>query len=56
MVDVEFVERFEKPVSLAQLKSEPELAKMHVLRRGQRLSVMPVEPGEFELVAKLGRG
>ncbi len=43
MVDVEFVERFPVMVTLADMKSDPELATMLVIRRGQRLSVQPVE-------------
>lgn len=52
-VDVEFVERLPAPVSLADLRSEPSLAGMQVLRKGQRLSVMPVEPAEWEDVLAL---
>jgi predicted RNA-binding protein with PUA-like domain len=43
MVDVEFVERFPQMVTLAEMKADPELATMLVVRRGQRLSVQPVE-------------
>jgi predicted RNA-binding protein with PUA-like domain len=43
MVDVEFVERFPVMVTLADMKADPELATMLVIRRGQRLSVQPVE-------------
>jgi predicted RNA-binding protein with PUA-like domain len=43
MVDVEFVERFPRMVTLADMKADPELATMLVIRRGQRLSVQPVE-------------
>ena len=52
-VDVEFVERLPAPVSLADLRTEPSLAGMQVLRKGQRLSVMPVEPAEWEGVLAL---
>ena len=56
MVEVEFVEKFAKVVSLADLKAVKDLATMHVLRPGQRLSVMPVDAEHFEAVAKMGRG
>lgn len=42
MVDVEYVERFPKMVTLAELKADPFLSDMLVIRRGQRLSVQPV--------------
>ena len=53
-VELEFVEKFADPVSLDELRSEPALAKMRLLQRGNRLSVMPVEASEWELVLKLG--
>lgn len=53
VVDVEFVRRFERVVPLAEIKSHPVLAKMQVAMRGQRLSVMPVEPDEWEAVLAL---
>jgi predicted RNA-binding protein with PUA-like domain len=56
MVDVEFVEKFPRVVSISQLKAVKELATMHVLRTGQRLSVMPVDAEHFEIVARMGRG
>ncbi|MFT4241127.1 MAG: EVE domain-containing protein [Acidovorax sp.] len=35
-------------VSLAELRSRPELAGMRVLQKGSRLSITPVEPGEWK--------
>ncbi len=55
MVDVEFVERFPAVVALAQLRERSELADMLVLKRGQRLSVQPVEAEEFKVVRTMGR-
>jgi predicted RNA-binding protein with PUA-like domain len=55
MVDVEFVERFPRLVPLAELKQRKDLAGMRLLQRGQRLSVMPVEPKHFEVVVGLAR-
>ena len=51
--DVSFVEKFSRIVTLAELREIPALSEMQVLRRGQRLSVMPVEPGEWELIMSL---
>ena len=56
MVDLGHVETFPHLVSLAELKEDPALDGILVAKRGQRLSVMPVEPGHFEQVLKLGRG
>ena len=55
MVDVEFVERFPSVVPLSELRQLDTLQGMLLLRRGQRLSVMPVEPQHFKIVRKLGR-
>ncbi|MFM9873961.1 MAG: EVE domain-containing protein [Fimbriimonadaceae bacterium] len=51
--DVEFVEKFEQMITLADLKETPGLEDMFVVRKGQRLSVMPVTPEEWEIVMKL---
>jgi predicted RNA-binding protein with PUA-like domain len=55
MVELEFVEQFAGVVSLETLKNTPELDGMLVTKRGQRLSVQPVEPQHFRAVRKLGR-
>ncbi|MBV9403246.1 MAG: EVE domain-containing protein [Candidatus Eremiobacteraeota bacterium] len=56
MVDVRFVERLARPVTLAQMREEPRLVGMALLRRGQRLSVQPVTPHEWKVVLELSRG
>jgi predicted RNA-binding protein with PUA-like domain len=50
MVDVAFVEAFAHPVTLRQMRAEPRLVGMPLLRRGQRLSVQPVMPHEWKIV------
>lgn len=42
-----------QPVTLAQVKADPALAKMELLRQS-RLSVTPVRKAEFERILKLG--
>src|SRR5690606_42066620 len=54
MVDVGFVEKFKVPVTLNQMKSEKALSDMLVLRKGNRLSITPVEKKHFEKVQGLG--
>jgi predicted RNA-binding protein with PUA-like domain len=53
LVDLAFVERFPRKVSLQELKDRPELTGMVLLNRS-RLSVQPVTREEFELVRELG--
>ncbi len=52
-VDVAAVGPFPKPVTLAQIKAEPRLADM-VLVRNSRLSVQPVTNEEWALVCGMG--
>jgi predicted RNA-binding protein with PUA-like domain len=54
MVDIRFVEKFPELVPLAVLRETPGLEAMLVNRKS-RLSVQPVTPAEFEIVARLGR-
>ena len=54
MIDVEFVEKFPSFVGLPTLKSTPGLEKMVVTTKS-RLSVQPVSPEEFKIVAAMGR-
>jgi predicted RNA-binding protein with PUA-like domain len=56
MVDVEFVEKFPNVVTLEELKANPALEGMLVIRRGMRLSVQPVEKAHFEEVIRMGKG
>lgn len=55
LVEVEFVEKFAEIVSLDALKAEADraLEGMLVVRRGQRLSVQPVEQGHFARVLQM---
>ena len=56
MVDLKFVEKFAEMVTLDKLKATASLEGMLVTRRGQRLSVQPVESKHFKVVRKLGAG
>src|SRR5690606_4481653 len=51
-VDVAAHKKLKKPVSLAQIKEEPRLAQMALVRLG-RLSVQPVTDEEWEIVMKM---
>ena len=47
LVDVKFVKKLKRTIGLKELQSEPALAEMALVRKGNRLSVMPVEAVEW---------
>lgn len=51
--DVEYVGTFENIIPLADLKAAPELDGMLVTKKGQRLSVQPVEPEHFYFICDM---
>ena len=53
MVDFKALIPLETPVSLKQIKADPKLKDMALVRQG-RLSVSPVTPEEWEYICKLG--
>ncbi len=53
LVDVKFLSKLEKPVTLEQLKRVPALADMRLLRRGNRLSVFPVDRQHWNLIMRM---
>ena len=54
-VEVRAAEKLPHPVTLERIKRTPALAGMALLRRGNRLSVQPVEEAEFRAIVKLGQ-
>ena len=52
-VAVEKVRPFKKPVSLKEMKAEPRLAKLEMIRQS-RLSVSPVRPEEWAVLLEMG--
>ncbi len=54
MVDVKWKKAFRKFVSLSDIRAMPALKGMKLLRKGQRLSVMPVTEREFETIRDRG--
>jgi predicted RNA-binding protein with PUA-like domain len=54
-VDVGPAWTLKNPVTLSTIKAEPSLANTHLVREG-RLSVMPLEKVEFDLIVSLGGG
>jgi predicted RNA-binding protein with PUA-like domain len=53
MVDVRFVRELKRPVTLQELKQLPELENMPLVRRGNRLSIMPVTREHWDLILGL---
>jgi predicted RNA-binding protein with PUA-like domain len=53
MVDVGFVAAFKRLVSLDDLRTDPALADMLVIKRGMRLSVQPVDPAHFKRIESM---
>jgi len=51
--DVAFVEAFPVLLSLKRLRDEPELARMPLLQKGSRLSVMPIDEDHWLRVLAL---
>lgn len=53
VVDLKAVKPFKRPVSLAEVKADPKLAKMSLVT-SMRLSVQPVTEAEWRHICKLG--
>ena len=53
MVDVEPVEPFKRPVTLAEIKADPQFAEMKLVR-APRLSVQPVDAAAWKAICKMG--
>jgi predicted RNA-binding protein with PUA-like domain len=53
-VRVEPVQKLDRPVTLAEIKAEPALAKMELIRQS-RLSVAPIRDDEWTKVLELSR-
>ena len=52
-VDMKAVGPVPKPVSLAAIKTMPELAELALIRQS-RLSVMPIEPAHWDILCRMG--
>lgn len=53
VVDLSPVESLKNPVSLEQIKAEPSLVDISLVRQG-RLSVMPLKAAEFDKILEMG--
>ncbi len=50
-----FVEKFKRIVTLDEIRHEAKLKNMLVLKRGQRLSIQPVEEKDFAWICQLAQ-
>ncbi len=54
-VDVKAVQKLKNMVTLEQMKSDSALQDMRLVKRGNRLSVIPVSEQEFERILELSK-
>jgi predicted RNA-binding protein with PUA-like domain len=54
MVDIKLVKEFREPVTLDEIKSNPNLKSMRLIQRGQRLSIQPVTKDEWNEILNMG--
>ncbi len=53
LVDVKFVRKLKRNVTLTEIKAEKSLADMILTRKGNRLSIMPVEKKHWDKILSL---
>ena len=54
MVDIKLKKKFKTPVALTEIKANSKLQSMRLVQRGNRLSVMPIEKKELDVILKMG--
>ncbi len=53
MVEVEFVEKFDRVITLTEIRATKGLDKMPLVQKGSRLSINPVSEKEFEIITAM---
>jgi predicted RNA-binding protein with PUA-like domain len=53
MVDVKHMRKLKRVITLAELKSHPQLSDLPLVRRGNRLSIMPVSKKQWDFILSL---
>ncbi|MGD8483873.1 MAG: EVE domain-containing protein [Thioalkalispiraceae bacterium] len=53
MVDIKLVRKFKRTITLHELKEQKKLADMPLLRKGNRLSVMPVDAKHWKHILSM---
>ncbi|TMA27592.1 MAG: EVE domain-containing protein [Deltaproteobacteria bacterium] len=54
-VELKALRKFPHPVTLAEIKAEPDLREMLLIRRGMRLSVQPVTKEQYQAIVRMAR-
>ena len=49
-VDVKFRKKFKQVLSLQAIKANPDITELGIVKKGHRLSIMPVTPHEWSLL------
>lgn len=52
-VDVKFVQKFKHVIALSELRKNPLLENMQLLKKGNRLSIMPVTTMEWQTICEM---
>ncbi|WP_146403443.1 EVE domain-containing protein [Planctomycetes bacterium CA13] len=55
LVDITLDEKFDAPVTLAELRETASVKEMVLLQKGSRLSVQPVKKKEFDAILKMAK-
>lgn len=53
MVDIKLIKKFNRIISLSEIKNNPKLNQMKLVQKGNRLSVFPITKNEFEEIIKM---
>lgn len=52
-VTVKFVKQFDRCISISELREKKALQNMRLLKKGQRLSIMPLKKQEYHYIVKM---
>ncbi|MCE9688238.1 EVE domain-containing protein [Shewanella sp. AS16] len=52
-VDIGFVKKFDRNISLSEIKATPALAEMYLVKKGARLSIQPVTADEWQFICHM---
>ena len=54
MVDIQAEQEFSRPITLQEIKANPKLQGMMLVKRGVRLSIQPVSKEDWDVLIELG--
>ena len=54
VVEIKAEKEFSRPVTMDEIKANPRLQEMLLIRRGMRLSIQPVTKDQFDEIVSLG--